>query len=63
MNTKLWENSTQIALMLCESFNQGLTISFVTIFNISFGLVMSIQTFSEAAGSGFAAKREYVFVN
>ena len=42
INTKLFENITQIALMLYESFREGQTISYFTIFNITFGLLMCI---------------------
>jgi len=50
--------------MLCilyETFKKDSTISFLTMFNLMFGLLMSTLTFAEHAGHKFAAKHPYFF--
>jgi len=50
--------------MLCilyETFKKDSTISFLTMFNLMFGLLMSTLTFAEHAGHKFAAKHPYRF--
>jgi len=48
-------------LILTETFKKDFTISFLTMFNVMFGLLMSTLTFAEHGGHQFAAKHPYRF--
>jgi len=48
-------------LILYETFNNYYTITFLAMFNLMFGLLMSTLTFAEHGGHKFAAKHPYVF--
>lgn len=48
-------------LVLSESFIVGRTIMFVQLFNPTFGLIMSIATFSAHAGHLFKAENDYIY--
>jgi len=59
-NIKLIENIPQMFLVLIETFDQKQTITAIQSFNVLFGLLMSIVTFAEHAGTLLAAKYQYV---
>jgi len=48
-------------LILIETFLNDDTITFLAMFNIMFGLLMSTFTFAEHGGHKFAAKHPYLF--
>ena len=60
-NTKWIENVGQMSLILTETFKIDYTITFLAMFNLMFGLLMSTLTFAEHAGHKFAAKHPYRF--
>ena len=48
-------------LVLLETFHNDNTVTFIAMFNVTFGLLMSTLTFAEHIGHKFAAKYPYVF--
>jgi len=48
-------------LILTETFTNDDTITFLAMFNLMFGLLMSTLTFAEHAGHQFAAKYPYLY--
>jgi len=60
-NNKRVENVGQMILILFETFTNDDTITFMAMFNLMFGLLMSTLTFAEHAGHKFAAKHPYRF--
>jgi len=48
-------------LILYETFANDDTITFLAMFNVMFGLLMSTLTFAEHAGHQFAAKHPYLY--
>jgi len=60
-NTKWIENLGQMMSILIESFLNADTITFLAMFNLMFGLLMSTLTFAEHAGHQFAAEHPYLF--
>ena len=59
-NIKLIENIPQMFLVLIETFDQKQTITAIQSFNVLFGLLMSIITFANHAGTYLATKYQYV---
>lgn len=52
-----------MSLVLYETFDKDDTVTFLAMFNVMFGLMMSSLTFSEHIGHRFAAKYTYVFAD
>ena len=48
-----------MCLILYETFNDDDTISFMAMFNVMFGLLMSTLTFAQHTGHKLAAKHPY----
>jgi hypothetical protein len=55
------ENIFQMALILFETFHKPGTHTFLSMFNVIFGLVTCTLTFAEHAGHRFVAKHPYMF--